>query len=155
AERLGYRPFAPARMMRAGHSQIVLAVLPFAQIDPALSQRLKDMEPMLAAQGLTLLCYIGRHLKTGPLHPSANVTPSVLLSFADRTDPLITAFLQQFQAPIMHLLGDDRLQEEIGRMQATYLLQRRKCSILYATPERRDVQVLAERRLGGMRQVCA
>jgi DNA-binding LacI/PurR family transcriptional regulator len=155
AQRLGYCPFAPARMLRAGQSPIVLAVLPFAQIDPGLSERLKEMEPKLAAHGLTLLCYIGMHVQAGLLHPSANVTPSVLLSFADRTDPLIDPFLQQFRAPVLHLLGDDRVQEEIGRMQATFLLQRGKRSLLFATSERGDVQALAERRLGGVRQVCA
>jgi DNA-binding LacI/PurR family transcriptional regulator len=155
AQRLGYRPFAPARMLRAAQSPIVLAVLPFAQVDPALSRQLKEMEPKLAARGLTLLSYIGMHPQTGPLHPSATVTPSVLLSYADRSDSRITSFLEQFQAPVLHLLGDHRAQEEIGRMQATFLLQRGKRSLVFATSEREDVQTLAKRRLEGVRWVCA
>jgi DNA-binding LacI/PurR family transcriptional regulator len=155
AQRLGYRPFAPARMLRAGQSQVVLAVLPFAQIDPALSRQLKGMEPRLAAHGLTLLCYIGMHPQTGPMHPSAHVTPSVLLSFADRTDPLLTPFLEQFRAPVLHLLGNHQVQEEIGRTQATFLLQGGKRSLLFATSEREDVQELAKYRLGGVRLACA
>lgn len=153
-QELGYSPFAPARLLRAGQNQLVLAVLPFEQIDPSLSLLMKDLEQKLAMRGLTLICYVGVHPQTGTLHPSAHVTPSVLLSYADPTDPMITTFLRQFHVPVLQLLGGARMQEKAGKMQADYLIQRGKRSLIFLAAERDDVQILSRHRLNGVRQAC-
>src|SRR5262245_23907323 len=77
-EELGYRPFAPARILRAGRSQIVLAVLPFELVDPGLARGLKKLEAGLAAQGFSLIWYVGAPGPPGHTHPSANLTPAVI-----------------------------------------------------------------------------
>jgi DNA-binding LacI/PurR family transcriptional regulator len=154
AQRLGYSPYAPARLLRSGQSQLVLAVLPFEQLDPILSLYLKDLEQKLALHGLTLICYVGVHPQTGTLHPSTHVTPCVLLSYAPQDDPLIANFLHHFHAPVLQLLGGARAQERVGEMQADYLIQRGKHSLLFLTPEREDIQVIAHSRLRGVRQAC-
>lgn len=154
AQKLGYSPFAPARLLRAGQSQLVLAVLPFEQIDPALSLRMKELEQKLALHGLTLICHVGVHPQIGTLHPSAHITPSVILSYADQADPMIAAFLQQFHAPVLQLLGDARMQEKVGKMQADYLIQRGQRSLIFLASEREDVRFLSQHRLRGVRQAC-
>lgn len=154
AQKLGYSPFAPARLLRAGQSQLVLAVLPFEQIDPALSQYLKELEQRLALHGLTLLYYVGRHPQIGTIHPSTHVTPCVLLSYAEQDDPMIADFLRRFHTPVLQLLGDASLQEKVGRMQADYLLERGTRSLIFLGTEREDVQVLLQHRLRGVRQIC-
>lgn len=154
AQMLGYSPFVPARILRSGQSLLVLAVLPFEQIDPGLSRRVKEIEQKLAAHGLTLICYVGVHPQTGTTHPSANVTPCVLLSYADQTDPIISAFLKQFRVPVLQLIGDAKIQERIGWTQANYLIQRGKHSLIFATSEREDVHFLSQHRLNGVRQAC-
>ncbi|GHO46003.1 LacI family DNA-binding transcriptional regulator [Ktedonospora formicarum] len=154
AQKLGYSPFAPARLLRSGQSQLVLAVLPFEQVDPALARSLKELEQRLARHDLTLLSYVGMHPSIGTTHPSAHITPSVLLSYADQDDPLVAAFLQQFHAPILHLLGDARLEEQIGAMQAEYLIQCGKRSLIFLDSERKDVQRLSSHRFRGVQQAC-
>ncbi|SRR5579875_504663 len=154
ARQLGYSPFAPARALRSGQSHLVLAVLPFEQIDPALSRSLKELEQRLALRGLTLLSYVGAHPQAGSMHPSTHITPSVLLSYADQDDPVMTAFLQQFHAPILHLLGDATVEEQVGKMQAEYLIQCGKHSLIFLTDEREDVQILSHYRFQGVRQAC-
>jgi DNA-binding LacI/PurR family transcriptional regulator len=140
--------------LRAGQSPLVLAVLPFEQLDPALSQQTKELEQKLALHGLTLIHYIGVHPQTGAMHPSAHITPGVILSYADQTDPQIASFLQQFHVPVLHLLGDASMQERVGSMQATHLLQSGKRSLLFLSSDREDVQVLAMHRLRGVQQTC-
>jgi DNA-binding LacI/PurR family transcriptional regulator len=155
AQMLGYHPFTPARILRTGHSQIVLAVLPFEQIDPGLAHVLKELEARLAARGLTLICHFGLHLPTGSTHPSFNVTPNVILSYADETDPTTAAFLHQFHVPILSVMSNKTVQQAVGKMQANYLIQRGKHRLLFAASEREDVRFLTESRLGGVRQECA
>lgn len=154
AQKLGYSPFAPARLLRSGQSPLVLAVLPFEQVDPGLSRALKEIERRLALHDLTLLSYVGVNPQIGAMHPSAHITPGVLLSYADQADPMVAAFLQQFQAPILHLLGDAWIEEQVGNMQAEYLIQSGKRSLLFLTSERKDVQRLSQHRFRGVQQAC-
>lgn len=154
AQKLGYSPFAPARLLRSGQSRLVLAVLPFEQVDPALSRALKVLEQRLALHDLTLISYVGVHPQVGTMHPSAHITPSVLLSYADQTDPMVAAFLQQFHAPVLHLLGDARMEEKVGKMQAEYLIQSGRRSLIFLASERADVQLLSHYRFRGVQQAC-
>src|SRR5690349_4701766 len=48
---LGYSPFSPARILSTGQSNLVLAVLPFEQVDPELARILKALGTKLAAHG--------------------------------------------------------------------------------------------------------
>jgi DNA-binding LacI/PurR family transcriptional regulator len=154
ARELGYRPFTPARILRSGHSQLVLAVLPFEQVDPSLAVALKELEDRLADLGLTLIWHVGVHLRTGATHPSFNVTPSVILSYADAADPSISAFLQQFQVPIISALSDESTQRMVGATQVHHLVRHGKKQLLFAASAREDVRLLAQNRLYGVRQAC-
>ena len=154
-DKLGYRPFAAARVLRSGHSQTVLAVLPFEQVDPSLARSLKDLEVELAAQGFSLICHVGLHrLSAAHTHPATNLTPAVIASFADQTNQAAAKFLQQFDAPIVSM-NNISFREAVGRAQVNYLVQAGWRHIVFAAPERRDVQKLAQARLDGVRQTCA
>jgi len=155
AQVLGYHPFTPARILSTGQSQLVLAVLPFEQIDPALAGSLKALEARLAAQGLTLLCSFGEHLRTQTTHPSFNVTPSVILSYADEADPTIAAFLQPFHVPVFPMMIHATSQQAIGMMQANYLFEHGKHRLFFAASQREDVHLLMHNRLLGVQQACA
>jgi DNA-binding LacI/PurR family transcriptional regulator len=154
ANELGYRPFTPARILRAGYSRLVLVVLQFEQVDPAIARDLKGLEARLAARGFSLIWYVGLHTMVDHTHPSANLTPAVIVSFVDESDPAIAAFLEQFHVPILSLSSATNRQA-VGRAQVTYLVQHGHRSIVFAAPWRRDVQRLAQARLEGVRQGCA
>ena len=68
---------------------------------------------------------------------------------------MIADFLEQFHAPVLQLLGGASSQEKIGEMQADYLIQRGRRSLIFLSLEREDIQVIAQHRLRGVRQVCA
>ena len=154
ANELGYHPFTPARILRAGYSRIVLVVLPFEQVDPAIARDLKELEAKLAARGFSLIWYVGLHTMLDHTHPSANLTPAVIVSFIDESDPVIAAFLRQFNVPILSM-SSATTGQAIGRAQVTYLVQHGQYRIVFAAPSRHDVQRLAQARLEGVRQECA
>jgi DNA-binding LacI/PurR family transcriptional regulator len=154
ANDLGYRPFAPARILRAGYSRLVLVVLQFEQVDPAVARDLKELEGRLAARGFSLIWYVGLQTMVDHTHPSSNLTPAVIVSFVDETDPAIAAFLRQFHVPILSLSSTTNRQA-VGRAQVTYLVQHGLCRIVFAAPWRSDVQRLARAHLEGVRQRCA
>ncbi len=154
ANQLGYRPSASARILRAGYSRLVLGVLQFEQVDPGLARALKDLESRLAAQGFSFIWYVGVHMAGAHIHLSANLTPAVIVSFVDETDPEIAAFLQQFGVPVLPV-NHATARQAVGRAQVGYLVQRGQRQIVFAAPERSDVQQLAQARLEGVRQACA
>ncbi len=154
ANELGYRPFTPARILRMGYSHLVLVVLQFEQIDPAIAHSLKELEARLAARGFSLIWYVGVHTMLGHTHPSANLTPAVIVSLVDETDPASAAFLRQFNVPIL-ALSNPTIHPAVGKAQATYLIEQGQHRIVFAAPERADLQRISQARLGGVRQRCA
>lgn len=154
AAELGYRPFAPARILRSGQSQLVLAFLPFEQVDPGMARGLKALEAGLAEHGFSLIWYVGVPNPTGQTQLAANLTPAVIASFADEPEPAMLAFLRQFNVPIVSMSNPQSLQP-VGKIQVTQLVQQGKRRIVFAAPERRDVQKIAHARLAGVREQCA
>jgi DNA-binding LacI/PurR family transcriptional regulator len=154
ARELGYRPFSAARILRAGYSRIVLVVLQFEMVDPDMARSLKELEEALADKGFSLIWYVGVHTASSHIHPSTNLTPAVIVSLVNETDEDIKEFLSQFNVPIISL-NSETSREAVGKAQVTYLVKHGLSHIVYAAPERSDVQWLAQARLEGVRQGCA
>ena len=154
AHTLGYRPFAPARILRAGYSRLVLLVVQFEQVDPNVARDLHYLEAGLAEHGYSLIWHVGAHITAGLTHPSANLTPAVVISCVDETDPAIAAFLRQFGVPVLSM-STVTSGQAVGRIQVTHLARHGRRRMVFAGPERHDVQHLAEARLDGVRQGCA
>jgi DNA-binding LacI/PurR family transcriptional regulator len=154
ARELGYRPFTAARILRAGYSRLVLVVLQFEMVDPAMARSLKELEAALAEKGFSLIWYVGVHTALGHIHPSANLTPAVIVSLVDESDADISEFLRQFNVPIISM-NSETSRQPVGKAQVSYLADRGHRSIVFAAPERHDVQWLAQARLDGVRQGCA
>lgn len=153
AKQLGYQPFAPARVLRAGYSRLVLVILPFEQVDPKLAGILRDLEAGLAERGFSLILHVGV-LNAAPIHPSANLTPAVIAVFAGQAEGELANFLKDFNAPIVWLVNSGYGREE-GRLQVEYLFQRGWRHIVFVAPERADIQGLAQHRLDGVVERCA
>jgi DNA-binding LacI/PurR family transcriptional regulator len=154
ADKLGYRPFAPARILRAGYSRLVLVVVQFEQVDPNMARDLHYIEAGLTEHGYSLIWHVGAHITAGPTHPSTNLTPAVVISCVDEADPAVAAFLQQFGVPVLSM-STVTSGQAVGRIQVTHLAQHGKDHMVFAAPERCDVQHLAQARLDGVRQACA
>jgi DNA-binding LacI/PurR family transcriptional regulator len=154
ARTLGYQPFAPARSLRAGYSRLVLLVAQFEQVDPNVARDLHYLEAGLAGQGYSLIWHVGAHITSGLTHPSANLTPAVVISCADETDPAVAAFLRQFGVPVLSM-STVTSGHAVGRIQVNHLARKGGRRMVFAAPERSDVQHIAEARLDGVRKACA
>lgn len=151
---LGYSPFSPARILSKGHSDLVLAVLPFEQVDPNLARTLKELGTRLAAHGFTLIWHVGEQTMTGKAHPAFNLTPAVIISYVDANDLTAATFLQQFNVPVIETMTSEINRQLVGKAQVDYFVQRGTRRIMFAAPERQDVQWLAQGRLEGVRLEC-
>jgi DNA-binding LacI/PurR family transcriptional regulator len=149
ADALGYRPFGPARILRDGNQQLVLGVLPFDQLDSALARDLSYLQQKLAARQFTVVWHVGPHLARDRPHPSAFLSPSIVIAFADQTNLFRPIFLRQFGVPVLFL--DIRRRRSVGQLQVNYLVQRGKREIIFVAPQRRGVS----EHLNGVRQECA
>lgn len=150
---MGYSPFTPARILRAGYSRLVLAAIQSELVDPSMARELKALEAGLAVHGYSLITYVGLHNPADYPHPSANLTPAVIVAFANEADPVIAAFLQQFNVPIIPMYNPGSGQP-VGQTQVTYLAQRGLSQLVYAAPARQDIEWLVQTRLQGVRQGC-
>lgn len=153
ARELGYRPSTAARILRGGYSRIVLVVLQFEMVDPAMARSLKELEAVLAEKGFSLIWYVGVHTASGHIHPSTNLTPAVIVSLVDENDADISEFLRQFNVPILSM-NSETTQQPVGKAQVSYLADRGHRRMVFAAPERHDVQWLAQARLDGVLQSC-
>jgi len=153
ARELGYRPSTAARMLRAGYSRIVLVVLQFEMVDPAMARSLKELEAVLAKKGFSLIWYVGIHTASGHVHPSTNLTPAVIVSLVDESDADISEFLRQFNVPILSM-NSETTRQQVGKAQVSYLVDCGHRRMVFAAPDRQDVQWLAQARLEGVHQSC-
>jgi len=153
ARKLGYRPSAPARNLRAGRSRIILGVLQFDQVDPCLASKMHYLESELAARGFYLICHLGSELAPGAPHPSKNLAPDVVLAYVDRSVPLLQDFLRQFNVPILSLVNPP-VRQDAGRAQVAYLAKHGKSQMVFAAPERNDLRSMFRARLQGVREEC-
>jgi DNA-binding LacI/PurR family transcriptional regulator len=154
ARKLGYRPFAPARALRAGYSRLILGVLQFEQVDPGLAGDMHYLEAELTARQFTLIWHVGSKMAVDQTHPSANLAPAAVIAFVDESAPALAAFLRHFDVPILSLINET-VRQDAGRAQVAYFADHGKRSLVFAAPERSDVQSLAGTRLEGVRKECA
>ena len=153
ARELGYRPSTAARILRGGYSRIVLVVLQFEMVDPAMARSLKELEAVLAEKGFSLIWYVGVHTTSEHIHPSTNLTPAVIVSLVDESNADISEFLRQFNVPILSM-NSETTRQPVGKAQVSYLVERGHRRMVFAAPERQDVQWLAQARLDGVLQSC-
>jgi DNA-binding LacI/PurR family transcriptional regulator len=154
ARKLRYRPFAPARILRAGYSRLILGVVQFERIDPSMASDMHYLESELARRGFTLIWHVGSQLAAGPTHPSVNLAPAAVIAHVDGSVPVLSDFLRQFDVPILSFLNTT-IGQDVGRAQVAYLAERGKRKMVFAAPERKDLQELSNARLEGVRLECA
>jgi DNA-binding LacI/PurR family transcriptional regulator len=112
------------------------------------------LESELAARGFNLIWHIGAKWTAGVTHPAENLAPDVVLAYVDRSVPALQDFLRQFDVPILSLINPPVLQEA-GRAQVAFLAERGKRRIVFAAPERNDLESMFHARLEGVREECS
>ena len=151
ARKLGYRPSALARSLRTGKSNIVLVVWPESVVEGSISALIEQLAQAVAKIGFSLLWQFG--FSPEQHHLAANIAPTVVVGLVDDTDRAAMASLQRFQAPIVTLANYGWV--SMGpRAQVEYLLEQGARPIVYAAPEKPQLQRLARTREDVVRQVC-
>ncbi|MFF9774340.1 LacI family DNA-binding transcriptional regulator [Streptomyces sp. NPDC013978] len=165
AARLGYAPSAAARALRTGRSDIVLGVLPDWPIHHVLGRLIQQLTNAFAEHELTFLV----HSSAGPARPLRDVwkalTPAAVLALNEFPQTEAEAMRAVGIEVVMAMhgspteeadppLGTPLVSEEpIGALQARHLAASHR-RLGYAYPDLPRLDVLAQPRLDGVRQVC-
>lgn len=163
AARLGYAPSAAARILRTGHSDLVLCVMPDWPMGTILDQLVDHLARTLTAHNLTLLIQHGRNRQ--PLaEVLRTVTPRAVVGFTAFSPEEEVAMKQAgIVVVVTARLDDDPHQPDVfaisqirvGRLQVQHLASRGHRHIGYAFPSDPRLMDFAERRLAGVRYECA
>jgi DNA-binding LacI/PurR family transcriptional regulator len=150
ARKLDYQPYAPARLLRLGKSNIVLVVWRESVVEAGVSRIIEQLASALSKIGFSLLWQFG--FSSEHEHLSENLAPAVVVALVDENDAAF-ASLQRFHAPIVTL--NDRNALTAGtRAQVEYLLEQGRRPIVYAATEKPQLQHFCRARQYVVQQVC-
>ncbi|MGW0583753.1 LacI family DNA-binding transcriptional regulator [Streptomyces sp. NPDC002920] len=170
AARLGYAPSAAARTLRTGRSDIVLGVLPDWPIQHVLGRLIQQLTNAFAEHEFTFLV----HSSAQPARPLREIwralTPAAVLALNEFPETEAEAMRAAGVEVVMTMhgsaAGDARSspvsprvsplvsEEPIGALQARHLVDSHR-RLGYAYPDLPRLDVLAQPRLDGVREVCA
>ena len=130
ALKLGYQPYAPARLLRTGKSKIVLVIYQEPVIEVGMGEILEELAGAVEKLGFSLVWQIGFSPERDQL--SANLAPAVVVWLGDVNDAPAFARLSRYKAPIVTLLSGRNWFENGARLQVEYLLKQGQRLIVYA-----------------------
>lgn len=151
ARRLGHIPYAPARTLRLGRSNIVLALVRDFAIGYVSNYVLKGLDLALAERGYVVLA----HRWDRDLRPIAElwglVSPALVvamggLSVSDGEVIEGSTKLLRVQGSVPHRMA--------GRMQAEYLIGTGRTRLGFAFPADPTLELIASERLAGVQDAC-
>jgi DNA-binding LacI/PurR family transcriptional regulator len=161
AEHLGYTPYAPARALRSGRSDVILFLTPEWPIGPTIAKLVEDLTLALAEAGLTLVLHAHPRLARplGDLWKA--ITPAAVINH-QALDEAEVQTARRAGIPVVapaFQLGDGGtfvdFQQEIGRRQAEHMAATGHRRLGFALPDDDRLSAFAQPRLEGVRQVCA
>jgi DNA-binding LacI/PurR family transcriptional regulator len=155
AERLGHVPYAPARALRSGRMNVVLAIVPGFSIGYVFDLALDSLNRELGNRGYALLVtrmneeQEGMNLRElwGAVTPTLVLAMGGLPAYARRFIDVSQAPLVEDHGIISHV--------ETGRMQARFLHAAGHRRLAFGYPEDPSIDRYARQRLEGVRAVCA
>ncbi|WP_166867688.1 LacI family DNA-binding transcriptional regulator [Salinibacterium sp. ZJ70] len=153
ARELGHVPYAPARMLRLGRSDVVLALVRDFSPGFISNSLLKRLDVALAERGFVLLT----HRYDASLRSLQELWQLVSPSLVVVMGGLTLSEQERLDATAQRVLRVHGTlpNAEIGRMQAAYLAERGHRVIGSAVPGERSLALIALERLRGLREECA
>jgi len=154
AERLGHVPYAPARALRSGRMNVVLATVPGFSIGYVFDLALDELNRALGTRGYALLVTRIQEEQEGLNLRElwGSVTPTLVLAMGGLPDHA-RRFIAMSQAPLIED-GGILSHVEMGRMQAEYLIGHGHARLAFGYPEDPSIDRYARQRLEGVRAVC-
>jgi DNA-binding LacI/PurR family transcriptional regulator len=161
AERLGYTPYAPARALRSGRSDVVVFLLPEWPIGASIARLVEDLTRALVAARLTLVMHV--HLRSarpvGDLWRA--ITPAAVINHQALNDVELQAVRRTGIPVITPIYDVDGIstfadfQRRIGFLQADHLVANGHRRVGFALTDDDRLCAFSEPRLDGVRQACA
>ena len=134
AERLGYLPYGPARLLRGGRSKTVLLLTPSVPeaAQPVGSGIIAALADALAEHDLRLLWQLGS--PDALAAAVGDLAPAVVLTSLGTDEPDFTDLVQRIRVPLLPAFaGLDEFLAASGRAQVEYLAQRHS-RLVFAEP---------------------
>ncbi|BCJ63632.1 LacI family DNA-binding transcriptional regulator [Polymorphospora rubra] len=153
AKRLGHMPYAPARALRSGRTNIVLALVPGFGIGFLFDKALDALNTALAARGYALLVHHHAEALRSMADLWGLVSPALVVATGGLTAEQRAA-VEYSEARLVDVDGIVSF-PRIGRMQAEYLLSKGHRRLGFAMPGDPHLQVFGASRLSGVRAACA
>jgi DNA-binding LacI/PurR family transcriptional regulator len=161
AERLGYTPYAPARALRSGRSDVIVFLLPEWPIGASIARLVEDLTVALVAARLTLVMHV--HLRSA--RPVADlwraITPAAVINHQALNDTELEAVRRAgipVITPIYDVNGTSTFadfQRRIGFLQAEHLATTGHRRLGFALTDDDRLSAFSQPRLDGVRQACA
>lgn len=152
AQRLGHVPYAAARTLRLGRSNIVLALVQDFAFGFVSNTLLRRLDIALAERGYVVLAHRFDE-STRPLSELWGlVSPALVVAMGGLTVPEQT-LIKGSNAKFMRVHGIVP-QEKAGEMQADYLCSQGHRVLGYAFPSAPSLELVATERLNGVRTAC-
>ncbi|WP_210508387.1 LacI family DNA-binding transcriptional regulator [Naasia sp. SYSU D00057] len=144
AERLGYRPYGPARLLRGARSTLVLMLTPGLQraTDFVAAGIVTQLGMALREHGLHLVWQLGTE---DDRSAAMDLAPAVVLSSAGEGEPAFAELTQQFSVPVLPAFpGLPGFLGGAAVTQVDHLLERGRRVLAYAAPPRADLEPTSE-----------
>jgi DNA-binding LacI/PurR family transcriptional regulator len=149
AERLGHVPNAPARALRSGRSNIVVALVPGFTLGAITDAILEALDHALTDRQMALLV----HRHAGDERPLAHLLSLVLPTLVVSIGGLSSPDVSSIKNSTAKLIDTRRVlpNQTIGRMQVAYLAERGHRKLGFAFPADPALHPIAWERLAGVR----
>lgn len=161
AERLGYAPYAPARTLRSGRSDVVLFLIPEWPIGTAIASLVEHLSVRLAGAGLTLVVHAHPRAARPVSELWKAIAPAVLINH-QALSPAEEAVAEKagmlVVTPVFRPRGGrtfGSFQRRIGELQVHHLAAGGHRRLGFAMPDDDRLRSFTAPRLAGVSQACA
>jgi DNA-binding LacI/PurR family transcriptional regulator len=140
AEKLGYKPFGPARILRGAKSTLVLMLTPGLEhaTDFVAAAIINQLSAALNELGLHLVWQLGSEQDASA---AMDLAPAVVLTSSDEGDPILERLRRDFTVPVLPAFpGLDPFIASSAIAQVQHLAGQGRRIIAYADPEQPDFQ---------------
>lgn len=161
AERLGYAPYAPARALRSGRSDVVLFLIPEWPIGTAIASLIEHLSSRLADAGLTLVVHAHPRAARPVSELWKAIAPAALVNH-QALSPAEEAAAEKagmlVVTPVFRPRGGRTFrsfQRRIGELQVHHLAEAGHRRLGFAMPDDDRLQAFTAPRRDGVTHACA
>jgi DNA-binding LacI/PurR family transcriptional regulator len=162
AERLGYTPYAPARTLRSGRSDVAVFVLPDWPQGPTMTEFVDRAAQGLSRAGLTLVTHVHTGDEQGLARLWTALTPAAVFGMRPFTSVELAGMRKAGISAILpateelgHDVSTTVWAKGVGRLQAEHLIRKGHTRLAYVLSNEPRLAALGQGRAEGAVEACA